>query len=524
MDNLSRALEMIAEQFMVGSVVWLLLFGIVFVVAIMYFFRGIYIFSKRSVESANFLVFCVPIIVWSFLIEAGPLFGLDDGEGSLVALGITAADLLIPSLLMLHIWSQVSYKPITISVRFLWLAVPCFLIIIEALKVWNPDFDMGTFFDGRIDFVGMVSTVYLIIVIVRSYLLCFNVFYQMPKHMRRSTYQMLIAITAIIVANGVAGYFSVTQNAHNLLLAVAYIIAVYTLFTAFFIANSSNVIVTSRDFVFSSLSTIVITVSLKGNILDWNHKKKDGCYPLPDPKYKEPYPLYRKRILEMCNGTISPHDENILNIKGQDGENYFLFTWHDISYQGRKFGYLVEVSEITRSYTKLRYIEDIAYYDNLTSLHNRNAYIEQVKQISVLENMPLLIVIGDVNNLKKTNDTLGHLYGDKLLLYVAGAVKDNAPKGAFVARIGGDELVLLMPRANEQIADTFITGVTETLNAIIDPDIGTPSISWGYSLMYDISESYNDVFRAADAIMYESKRLAREVSISGVVPQERSKL
>jgi GGDEF domain-containing protein len=59
--------------------------------------------------------------------------------------------------------------------------------------------------------------------------------------------------------------------------------------------------------------------------------------------------------------------------------------------------------------------------------------------------------------------------------------------------------------------------MTDTFNAIDDVDFGIPSISWGYSVMYDITENYNDVFRAADAIMYEAKRKAREVSIRGVV-------
>jgi len=257
---------------------------------------------------------------------------------------------------------------------------------------------------------------------------------------------------------------------------------------------------------------------MKGNILDWNRKSKDGCLPLPNPRYKEPYAHYRKRILETCNGTVSPHDENILNIQGTDGENNFLFTWHDIGYQGRQYGYLIEIADVTNIYTKLRYIEVIAYYDNLTSLHNRNAYIERVRQIAKPESMPLLIIIGDVNNLKMVNDLYGHLSGDNLLLTVTKAVKDCAPESAFVARIGGDELVVLVPKANDQMAASFIEDVTNELNTVHAEGFGTPSVSWGYAVMRDITENYNDVFRTADGIMYEAKRKSREVTISGMVP------
>jgi len=522
MENFNLALEMLSEQLEQGSTVWYILFAVLIAIAGGYFFRGVYIYFKRSVESVYFMAFCLSVFFWAFLILCGPLFGLNNGEDTVAGLVITCADFLMPVLLMLQIWSQVSYKPITASTRLVWLLVPIILTGFVALKTMIPDFNILTItvLEEQVSIVAFAASVYFIIIVVKSYLLCFNVFYQMPAHMRRSTYQMLIAITIITIAHSVSTYFRLTQEISNVLLAIAYVIAIYALYTAFFIANAENVIATSRDFVFSNLSTLVIIVSLKGSILDWNQKQKDdNNMPLPNPKYKEPYTLYRKRILETCNGTISPLEENILNIKDEDGETNFLFTWHEISHLGRKFGYLIEIANVTNVYNRLRSIEGIAYFDNLTLLHNRNAYIEKVKEISEPENMPLLIIIGDVNNLKKINDELGHLNGDKLLLTVTKAVKEHAPEGAFIARIGGDELVMLMANSSREVADTFIESVTNTLSAINDPDIGTPSISWGYSIMEDVSVSYNDVFRDADAIMYDAKRQSREVTISGVVPQ-----
>jgi len=520
MDNFNAAMDMLREQFEVGSGVWLVLFGILTILAAVYLLRGIYIYFKKAVESVNFLVLVVPIFLWGFLLIGGPLLGFDTSEGSGLGLITRGADLFIPTFLMLHIWSQVSYRPITGVSRFLWLFVPIILTLAYVLKVVMPEIDFGTIpiLDGDISTITVVANVYFVVVSIKSYLLCFNVFYQMPAHMRRSTYQMLIAISAIVVAYGVPAYLGLPQDSMNVFLAIAYIIVMYTLFTAFFIANAANVIVTSRDFVFSSLSTLVITVSLKGNILDWNRKAKDSCLPLPNPKYNEPYMHYRKRILDTCHGTVSPHDENIINIKGPDSENNFLCYWHEIGYMGHKYGYLIEIADVSNIYSQLRYIEGIAFYDNLTLLYNRNAYIERVKQFETSEHMPLLIVVGDVNNLKRVNDELGHLCGDKLLLTVTRIVKELAPKNSFIARIGGDEIVMLVPHANEEKAISFIASVTQRLKALDDPEIGSPSISWGYSVMHDASEDYNDVFRAADAIMYEAKRKSREISISGVVP------
>jgi diguanylate cyclase (GGDEF)-like protein len=476
--------------------------------------------KKRAVESFNFLLFCIPVLVWSVLTDFAPWLGFDPAEDLWFNIATVAAGLLIPSLLMLHIQSQVSYHPVTVTLRIAWLVVPIILIVFWTIHIAYPDINVNFFFAERIPLYSLVSTVYFIIVTVRSYLLCFNVFYQMPKHMRRSTYQLLVAISAIAVAYSVTAYLKLGGNAGNILLAFALIVVLQTLFTAFFIANSSNVIVTSRDFVFSSLSTIVLTVSLKGNILDWNKKAKDGCTPLPNPLYKEPYPLYRKRILETYNGIVSKYDENIITVKTDGAENHLLFTWHDIGYKDRHFGYLVEVADITKSYQKIRYFEEIALYDNLTGLHNRNAYIEEVKQISVTENMPLCIIIGDVNNLKKTNDLIGHLEGDRLLRVIADAVRDMAPENAFVARIGGDEIAILVKNAEASMAEAYTKSVDEALSQINDSDFGVPSISWGWAVMHHPSEDYNSLFRKADAIMYESKKQTKEVSLSGIVPDK----
>jgi diguanylate cyclase (GGDEF)-like protein len=262
---------------------------------------------------------------------------------------------------------------------------------------------------------------------------------------------------------------------------------------------------------------VVITISLKGNILDWNKKSPGADILLPKPKYKEPYENYRKRIISTCNGITSPHDENIITTTVDGIEQHYLFTPHEIGFQGRNFGRLVEISEVTKSYSVLRYLEEIALYDTLTGLKNRNAYIDAVKRMVASKNMPLAIIVGDINNLKKTNDTLGHLYGDRLLMAITSIVTECAPEGALVFRIGGDELVLLGPNAEPQAVLVFEALVAEKCEHASQLEFGTPSISWGHALMTSVSQDYNEVFRFADAMMYENKRTSKEISISGIV-------
>ena len=517
-DPLNSALTLIKESFSEGSIVCQLVFTIVAILALVFLLRGIYIMKKRAVESFSFILFCIPILVWGLSLFALSRYELNESNQIWLNIVIIATEFCIPVLLMLHIQSQVNYRPVTALTRLKWFILPIVLVVIWLIHTAVPSIDLSVIFPEVISPYSIGCIVFMIVVAVSAYLLCCNVFYQMPKHMRYSTYPLIWAVTVIVVAYALEAYFGLSANAGNIILAIAVMISLLALHSAFFIANSSNVIATSRDFVYSNLSTIVLTISLKGYILDWNKKSNEGCAPLPLPQYKESYEHYRERILVWCNGTVSKYDENIITVNTEDSQRHYLFSWHEIGVPNRKFGNLVEIADITEIYKSFRYIEEIALYDTLTGLNNRNAYIEEVKNISIAANMPLCLIIGDANNLKKINDSIGHLEGDRLLCTISENIRSNSPEQAFVARIGGDEFVILIKNADDEDAAECVEKINGALSQIHDEVFGTPSISWGWTIMHDESEDYNELFRKADAVMYETKKRMKELSLSGVVP------
>ncbi|MCL1830397.1 MAG: GGDEF domain-containing protein, partial [Oscillospiraceae bacterium] len=166
----------------------------------------------------------------------------------------------------------------------------------------------------------------------------------------------------------------------------------------------------------------------------------------------------------------------------------------------------------------LRNFEGIVLYDQLTQLHNRNAYIDVVNQIVKPENMPLVIFIGDVNRLKQINDSYGHQVGDELLVMVSNFIREVQPPGSFVARVGGDEFVLLIPGGSQELADQFVQDMIMRCSSVSHDVFGSPSISWGYSIMTSTDQSYNEVFSEADKIMYSYKRSRHAFRSSGLVP------
>jgi phosphoglycolate phosphatase len=163
-------------------------------------------------------------------------------------------------------------------------------------------------------------------------------------------------------------------------------------------------------------------------------------------------------------------------------------------------------SGIGKLYGLINSYEAAAFVDKLTGLQNRNAYLARVDSYCTAANMPLGIADGDVNFLKLINDTRGHNAGDRLLQIVSEEILNVVPYGTFVARTGGDELVLLFPGGGQRAADRFIENINAALAVIHDDIVGNPSVSWGSAELTSPAASYEEAFNLADERMYEDKK------------------
>jgi len=431
----------------------------------------------------------------------------------------------------LHIARQVSYKdqrPLTI---ILFLLVPAFIIFVLMRDIYFPY--IFTFLPAilSVPWYLILFYIYALVALIKSYLLCFNVFYQMPPRTRRSTKAIFVGVIALTAMIILYALWSIRLEAfipQNIVLDItlplitpimlAFI--VFPLFNSMYIMPASDVIVTSREFVMRGLSTTVLVLNRRHQILDWNRKNWDDDIPLPKPRYKEPYSDYLNRVLIQYAGRVSPHNTDIVIVTKDGRESHFLLRAHEVGYKQRMFGYVVEISEVTKIYSKLRDFEEIAHIDTLTGLYNRNAYIDYIQQHIKSENMPLLILVGDLNELKRINDVYGHLVGDELIITVSSVLDTTKPENAFVARVGGDEFVILVPNGNLEMAEQFINRSNAMCATVRDEKSRAPSVSWGYALMTSTDQSYNDLFAEADKMMYEYKKKRVEFSSSGIIPKE----
>lgn len=123
---------------------------------------------------------------------------------------------------------------------------------------------------------------------------------------------------------------------------------------------------------------------------------------------------------------------------------------------------------IARDVTEKKKLEqeliNLSFKDRLTGLYNRRFFEEELERLNVQRNYPMTLVFVDVNSLKLTNDAFGHDQGDKLLQLSSTVFRDTFRADDIIARVGGDEFVVILPRTNEAIANQLIERVQENLH------------------------------------------------------------
>ena len=165
---------------------------------------------------------------------------------------------------------------------------------------------------------------------------------------------------------------------------------------------------------------------------------------------------------------------------------------------------LAILRDITRSKELERSLEYLSYNDQLTGLKNRRFYEEELKRLDVKENLPLTIVLGDVNGLKLINDSFGHVTGDELIKKVAEIIKKGCRSEDIVARLAGDEFVILLLKTDADKTRQIIKNINNLTQKEKVQNIDI-SISFGYETKKYVEEDNQEIFRKAEDYMYKKK-------------------
>lgn len=162
---------------------------------------------------------------------------------------------------------------------------------------------------------------------------------------------------------------------------------------------------------------------------------------------------------------------------------------------------------ITERKKREKKIQYLSFHDEMTGLYNRRYFENELKRLDSSRKYPITIVIGDLDGLKIINDNYGHKEGDKYIINAAKILAETARTEDIVARIGGDEFAVVLPKTNNKEAEKFCQRIRFNIekfneNALLKKPI---SISLGYEVMKDSKQNLNDVFNMADQRMYINK-------------------
>jgi len=170
---------------------------------------------------------------------------------------------------------------------------------------------------------------------------------------------------------------------------------------------------------------------------------------------------------------------------------------------------LVVVEVLTRLRAALEIERDLARTDSLTGVANTRHF----RELATIElersrryGRTFTLASLDLDNFKSVNDTLGHAAGDRLIHDVGQAVRRRLRRVDIVARIGGDEFVVLLPETNEAAAVVALSHVRETLQALTSGYGPEVKASVGAVTFVSPPGSVEEMLQLADVAMYQAKK------------------
>ena len=226
-------------------------------------------------------------------------------------------------------------------------------------------------------------------------------------------------------------------------------------------------------------------------------------------------PAFHKKMMETLTLTNSWQGE--MRNRRKNGGVYVewrsLKRVHD--QQGAVTHHVAVFSDITERKLTEEHMRYLAHYDALTDLPNRLLFTDRMQQALTQARRSktrMAIMFLDIDQFKLVNDTCGHNVGDRLLKSTAERLLDCLLKTDSVARIGGDEFVVLLPSVNdEQEARTRAEKILAVINQPFDlPGINFPiTVSIGVAVYPDHGDDEKRLLMNADIAMYHAKKSGR---------------
>jgi len=178
-----------------------------------------------------------------------------------------------------------------------------------------------------------------------------------------------------------------------------------------------------------------------------------------------------------------------------------------------------DITERKRVEERLKYL---SFHDSMTGIYNRSYFDEEVRRLDVERQLPISIIMGDLNGLKLVNDTFGHQAGDSLLATAAAILQGSCRSEDILCRWGGDEFAIFLPKTGRKTAKKICDRIRSACEkASVGPVL--LSFALGTATKENKEQGIELVLKEAEDIMYRDKLLdSRSTRFSTVTYFQRS--
>ncbi len=177
----------------------------------------------------------------------------------------------------------------------------------------------------------------------------------------------------------------------------------------------------------------------------------------------------------------------------------------------KKTMFMFSCRDMSRHKADEEVINNVAVTDPLTGLKNRrflDAVLEKEMARANRYNLKMSVIMIDLDHFKLVNDTYGHPVGDQVLIRTAEITKYSLRRSDVIARLGGEEFIILLPETDVFGAFIVAEKIRKALEAEEHPVAGRITASFGIAERYR-DESINDLYKRVDDALYLAKERGR---------------